>query len=382
MKFRIIKFNEEGVNKLIYKYIKNYFDFIGLRKIALYGMGQYGTILYNELMNLDKDYVIECYDEFKDKYNNPNVLKNANEKYFVIVTIKDGYDEIERKLQEFGYREIIDYICIGKFIDVVKRPLSDEYYGLYGDFTIWNEANMYLLNEEQYSQGYNENNILEQVFLAVKNVRSGNACFERDGYLFYIKDYNYNLLSALFYIISHEQKIDVLDFGGSLGSTYFQNRELLNDLNCRWSIVEQKSFVECGKKNIPEIEFYYNVDDYVNSRKIVDTILLSGSLQYLDSPYKYLKKFLSYKFKYIIFDRMIFNIENKDRLCIQMVSPEIYDAKYPVWLLSENRVKDIILSNGYEIIFEWVNDEKTPLKHNQEEIVYCPYKGALLKLRE
>jgi putative methyltransferase (TIGR04325 family) len=38
-----------------------------------------------------------------------------------------------------------------------------------------------------------------------------------------------------------QNKLSILDFGGALGSSYFQNRNILkNKLNFKWGIVEQE----------------------------------------------------------------------------------------------------------------------------------------------
>jgi putative methyltransferase (TIGR04325 family) len=46
---------------------------------------------------------------------------------------------------------------------------------------------------------------------------------------------------------------------------------------------------------------------------------------------------LSKNIDYIIVDRTAFNNENKDRLTLQIVPPEIYEASYPAWFLNEER---------------------------------------------
>ena len=58
------------------------------------------------------------------------------------------------------------------------------------------------------------------------------------------------LLSGLLWIaVRNNGKLNVLDFGGSLGSSYFQNKFFLDNLtDVNWCIVEQPEFVRTGNE--------------------------------------------------------------------------------------------------------------------------------------
>jgi putative methyltransferase (TIGR04325 family) len=61
-------------------------------------------------------------------------------------------------------------------------------------------------------------------------------------------------------------RLTVLDFGGSLGSTYFQNRKFLNFIgDLSWNIVEQPHFVKTGRLYFQNeiLHFYYDVEECV-----------------------------------------------------------------------------------------------------------------------
>ena len=55
--------------------------------------------------------------------------------------------------------------------------------------------------------------------------------------------------------------VNILDFGGSLGSSYFQNRKLLEGIPVEWNVVEQANFVDYGRREVPEINFHYKISD-------------------------------------------------------------------------------------------------------------------------
>ena len=49
-------------------------------------------------------------------------------------------------------------------------------------------------------------------------------------------------------------RLEVVDFGGALGSTWWQHREELSALGLRrWVVVEQPQFIEAGREFAGEI---------------------------------------------------------------------------------------------------------------------------------
>ena len=47
----------------------------------------------------------------------------------------------------------------------------------------------------------------------------------------------------------NNDKLNVLDFGGSFGTTYYQNRKFLKHIKkVEWNIIEQKKIVQIAKK--------------------------------------------------------------------------------------------------------------------------------------
>jgi putative methyltransferase (TIGR04325 family) len=206
-------------------------------------------------------------------------------------------------------------------------------YGFFGDYVIWEEA-------KRHCSGYESENILQKVKESLLKVKKGEAVYERDSVLFNEIQYSYPLLAGLMWIAAqNEGKLTVLDFGGSLGSTYFQSKKFLDTLpSVEWSIVEQKHFVKCGKEHFEDekLRFYESIDNCLKER-IPNTIILSGVIQYLEKPYELLDYILDKEFEYILIDRTPFAKNGKERIVIQIVPPSIYEASYPMWLLNKER---------------------------------------------
>lgn len=225
--------------------------------------------------------------------------------------------------------------------------VSGFFYGWSGNYSTWQKA-------EKYSSGYNRNEILEKVKLSMLKVKTGSAVYERDSFIFNEIQYSFPLLSSLMWIAARNYgKLNVLDFGGSLGSTYYQNKLFLDSLQeVNWCIVEQEEFVKTGIEHFSNVrlKFYFSIEECLEKEKI-DVILFSSVLQYLEDPFKLLENAKSKGIKYIIVDRTPFVI-GTDRITVQKVNPEIYKASYPCRFF--NKQKFIFsFSPDYKLIVDF-----------------------------
>jgi putative methyltransferase (TIGR04325 family) len=199
-----------------------------------------------------------------------------------------------------------------------------------GLYSSWAEAS-------KNATGYHSEVILQKVKEASLQVKAGNAAYERDSVLFTKIEYSYPVLAGLLgAALANSGKLSVLDFGGSLGSSYYQSRSFLGDLKeRRWSIVEQPNFVACGRELFAdeELRFYYDIEECLAHEK-PNVALLSGVIQYIEEPYKLLENLSSRNFPYMIIDRTPFSDSGHDLLTVQRVSPDIYNASYPSWIFN------------------------------------------------
>ena len=216
------------------------------------------------------------------------------------------------------------------------------------------ELNSDWLTVKKSCSGYDAEAILKKVHQAILRVKNGTAVYERDSFLFDKIQYAWPLLGCLMFVAHKTGRIRVIDFGGSLGSTYFQNKKFLDEIHdVSWNVIEQKNFVRLGQQDVAGIHlrFFENIEASL-IEKVSDVLVVSGSLQYLPDPWSMLDKFLSHDFEFIIFDRTTFNSEPKDLISKQVVPPVIYDASYPVWFLN----KECFLKKmgqKYRLLEEW-----------------------------
>lgn len=234
-----------------------------------------------------------------------------------------------------------------------------------GNYATWQEA-------QARCEGYAQEAILEKVREAVLKVKHGQAAYERDSVIFDRIQYSWPLLATLLHVGTQNQNtLHVLDFGGSLGSTYFQNRQMLAGLReIKWSVVEQPHFVEAGTKEIADesLRFFSDFEQaYAETQPQV--LLLSSVLQYLEKPYQQIDFFLQFQFDYIIIDRTAFINTPNDRLTIQRVPEKIYKASYPAWFFNKGKLIFRFLER-YELVDEFDNGFTSPMQLEDGKRVY------------
>ena len=263
--------------------------------------------------------------------------------------------------------------AIVKKARIFIKKYSYSPYGWKGNYPGWKAA-------MQDCNGYNAGNILEKVknatFLANQ---SNDSLYERDSVLFDKPEYSFPLLSYLLLAeISSPKNLNVIDFGGSLGSSYRQYQLFLKRLeNVRWNVVEQADFVAAGNKYFSDenLKFFPSIDACVSHEGKPDILVISCTLPYLEYPYQILNEIINHKIRYIVIDNTPFNFVDKDRITVQKVNPLIYEASYPCWFLSYEKVKKQICEH-YSILAE----------HMNESVIYLDgrairYQGFLAELK-
>jgi putative methyltransferase (TIGR04325 family) len=234
-------------------------------------------------------------------------------------------------------KKILPSFCLDIYRDFLSE--STKWTGNYSD---WESA-------KKDSEGYSSEKILSKVIASTMDVMRKKASYERDSVLFYDKNYDLDLLFLLYSVSNNGRDfVNVLDFGGSLGSTYFKNRKYLDQLKLKWYVVEQPNFADVGK-NLFESEklFFYSDLDKCLKENLPNVVIFSSVLQYLENPLSIITKVIKSKPKYIAVLRTPFTL-SVDRICIQKVNPDVYFASYPCRIFNE--AKFLLNFKGYSVI--------------------------------
>ena len=220
--------------------------------------------------------------------------------------------------------------------------------GFHGDFPDWNSA-------LATCSGYDQPAILEKVSAATQAVAEGRAVYERDSVLFDAPEYSWPLLAVLQKVAMRESnRLRLIDFGGSLGSTYRQCRGFLSEIpQVEWNVVEQAAFVARGRERFqgPELRFHPDIESCL-AEGPMPCLLLSSVLQYLEDPYAFLASAIAKGFRYVVLDRTPLSASGSDRIVRQTVPPEIYAASYPARLLGRAKLL-AAFAEAYDLVAEF-----------------------------
>jgi putative methyltransferase (TIGR04325 family) len=220
---------------------------------------------------------------------------------------------------------------LNKLKRVFKKPRVETPSGWFGNYPSWQQASA-------ECGGYDDKAILARVGASVLKVKNGEAVYERDSVLFDEVQISQPLLKSFQSSVENDA-LHVVDFGGSLGSSYFQHKALLKEIpTLKWAVVEQEHFVDFGKQKIEggHLKFFYSIDEALGYCR-PQVLFVSSVIQYFEKPYELISMLLSHRFQYIIIDRTAFLKSPAERITRQVVPPGIYKASYPAWFLNEEK---------------------------------------------
>lgn len=239
---------------------------------------------------------------------------------------------------------------LAKLLKNKLKGLYCKYYadhGCKGDYASYEEA-------EVKCVGYDADNILNKVLKSTLMVKNGECAYERDGVAFFEKAINYNLMMYLYQIHKMEGRLHVCDFGGALGSTYWQHKELFAEMgNVEWNVVEQGNYILCGRANLENevLHFYYNVKELLSSRGGQNVVLLSSVLQYFPEKDAVLDWIAELDAGYLIIERN--PVGSRRRITIETVHEPIYESTRPFVCMDEKELVQNIENRGYQLLDSW-----------------------------
>jgi len=246
---------------------------------------------------------------------------------------------------------------------IFKRRESPDRLIFQGDFGSWQQA-------EAEARGYGDISILVKTEESMREILAGKAVYERDSVLLPKPEYPWPLIGCLLSAaLAAGGRLTVLDFGGALGSTYYQCRPFLTNVpQLAWMVVEQKHYVESGLREFSKepVTFHDTVAAAYSARK-PDLALLSSVLPYLPDPYSLFQEMLCLKIQHVVVDRTFFLRRPAERLTVQIVPKSVYPATYPAWFLNEAKLRAIAARAGYRLVAEFqALDQNEPEGENAD----------------
>lgn len=214
-----------------------------------------------------------------------------------------------------------------------------------GHYKSWQAAS-------RVGKGYADQDILDRVKLATDRSLSDPTVFERDGVLLSEVSYPFPLVSTLLLAcIKNDGELTVADFGGSLGSTYYQCQQFLKPIKkLTWCVIEQPHFVLLGRNKYENdvLRFYASFEECYKEKK-PDVVVLSSVIQYISELDKLFETIKKNRAEFVVIDRTPFIQSGESKIARQVTPASIGKADYPLWLLKRD---DVIgkLSDTYNVL--------------------------------
>ncbi len=246
-----------------------------------------------------------------------------------------------------------------------------------GSFASWDEA-------RRASDGYDDPRILERVEQSARRVRDGDAAFERDGVAFDHPAARLPLVAALLEAaVAGGGAVHVLDFGGSLASTYFQCLPFLAAVrSLRWSVIEQPAVAAKGRALFSDerLHFYDDLRACLEAGPPPTLLLVSGTLQFLQSPLRTLRELLDLPIARAVIDRtpVFASPAAEERLTVLRVPAKVYGVavSYPMWIFRRDTLL-AHLTDRHDVVDEFEALDGTELAGTQ----LVEMRGFLLRRR-
>jgi putative methyltransferase (TIGR04325 family) len=205
------------------------------------------------------------------------------------------------------------------------------------------------------SSGYTSQKLVNKVIESNTAVITNKARYERDGVIFDEISYAMELNACLLlgYIQKDSNQIyEIVDFGGSLGTTYRQFEEFTNyKLNFSWNIIEQEKLYEFGSANFENEKLrFYSSAKTTFTDFTPDIILFSAVLEFIEDFNFLLRGAISAGSEYIVFDRLPIWKGAVNHLSVLVAAKHI-SGSYPCWIFHEYFLEEIL--EGYELVSKW-----------------------------
>jgi putative methyltransferase (TIGR04325 family) len=220
-------------------------------------------------------------------------------------------------------------------------------YELEGPFPSWEVA-------ASHSDGWDSPALTEKALDAALKVRDSIAEYQQDSVI--MEHIVYSSVILVFLILSlakQKEGIRIIDFGGGLGTNYYQNRKILRRLTTvDWRVVERPIFTELGLKHLQthELSFSASLDEALSRAPATDALLFSGSLQCVENPFELLDRAAAAGIETLALDRVIVGPGDTHALFVQRPDPTIYPASIPCWCFSRSALIATIEAKGFSLL--------------------------------
>jgi putative methyltransferase (TIGR04325 family) len=231
---------------------------------------------------------------------------------------------------------------VNRWVRWLRKPDVNRFVEFSGN---WKDAG-------EQASGWSGDHILDKVLASSLAVRDGLAVHERDGFLLSKLEHAWPVVAGLMCQAAQDGgELRVLDFGGSLGSSYRQCSVFTSVLPLTlWAVVEQPNYVAAGRSAFAtaQLSFHESIDEATKAVR-PNAILCSGTLNYIDEPQNVVEQFNSCGADTLILDRVAVHHGDDDFVAVQHVPARFYRASLPLRIFSATRLDELLSQNWFEV---------------------------------
>jgi len=218
-----------------------------------------------------------------------------------------------------------------------------------GEFSNWENA-------KYFSKGYQNKKLLQKIISSNRICLNNPNLFERDSIIFNNPQYAFALNACLLFIISKNKtnKINILDFGGALGTSFRQFQKFTNNtIDLTWTIIEQEELYKIGIQEFSTEKLIFSTYYLLDNLNInYHALIFSSVLEFLNNPYEILlsDKFLNINF--LLLDRTPVWL-GEDDIITNLIASKQITGSYPCTIFSYNKLTSFLKSNNWILFTEW-----------------------------
>lgn len=147
-------------------------------------------------------------------------------------------------------------------------------------------------------------------------------------------------------------ELDVIDFGGGLGSNYFQNLKLIRalaDAQTSWNVVERAPLARIGAEQFQTSQLSFH-DDLGAVRLDHPVLLFTGSLQYVADAFGLLETAVKLT-DIIALDRVLVWAEAEHGVFVQRLDTRRFGpVTLPTWCFAQSTLIDWFAARGFRLV--------------------------------
>jgi putative methyltransferase (TIGR04325 family) len=210
--------------------------------------------------------------------------------------------------------------------------------------------------------GWDSPGIIEQAVAAAVKVRDGAAAFERDSRTYDRIIYSPAILAALLLAVARYPRLNVIDFGGGLGSNYFQNVKLIRalpNMPLSWNVVERRPLATIGAEQFQTAELRFHAE--LAAVRLEDAVLMfTGSLQYIADAFGLLEEAIG-GIDIVVLDNVLVWPKAEHAVFVQHLDAKRFGpVTLPTWCFAKDALIGWFAARGFVLVEQF---QMRPQRH-------------------